>query len=939
LCYKPGYLLIATDNGLSVINVNNNSFDTKKIFPRGLQRGSGVYVRSLFMDQRSKNIYINYSGKIDVFDTDLNFLYRLTDLPWARALKGIEMNNAPCVKDRENRIWMPSDNYGIVLVDEKEKEVYNKDNNPMHYPFLKQEAIRSFFLEEEKQFICYSTWGGGLTKYDFKSRKIQNQYFDIPNQTESRCINAIIQNNGSLTCFGTQNIYIVDEETLEFKYLSNKLDFISCHKAFKDAENTWIGTEARGLLQWPSNISAFRQFDLPYPIHDFTNFATAICRSANGLLYLAYGLDGLLEVNEKTANLKQYKLPQLNGKTQTVFRVCEDGESRLWIGTELGFYLFDKLTKQFKRPSWLPSFTNELNVKYMLRDSKGNICISFANPSSIGYYDIGKEQFSYFKNYIVDGKSMFDERFPISRMVEEDNGNIWMISYLGGGLLCYNPSQNQWKTFANQKNFLALIKKQVNSIAVTGNIIWLSNLYGGGLIRYDYTNDSLRYFTRNDGLISENIFSLSKNEAGQLFLVTRSGINYLNPATPEISSLSINLEDIDWGFANHQYYDSANKELVYGLNDRIVILKDKLWKSGTGLPHTFINSIKVNNTAFVTDSSETISLDYFQKNISVDFTAINYNKNILLDYAYKMNGVDKDWNILHQISIANYANLTHGKYTFLVKAKEQNGLWGPAASLSIRIKPAFWQNWWFLVSCMLLILLIAYWLVKKRINLIRREASLKQKIAETEMMALRAQMNPHFIFNCLNSIDNLIQNNEKEKATLYLSKFAKLIRSILETSKNSAVPCWKDMETLELYVELEALRWDKKIAYKINIAEDILNGDYKVPPLVIQPFVENAIHHGLLNKIEGDRKLSIDVSVTGNLIHYIIEDNGVGRARAESYKELNKPTHESMGMQITKDRINLFNQNNNAAIKITDLVNESHQPVGTRVEVDLINQS
>ena len=200
-------------------------------------------------------------------------------------------------------------------------------------------------------------------------------------------------------------------------------------------------------------------------------------------------------------------------------------------------------------------------------------------------------------------------------------------------------------------------------------------------------------------------------------------------------------------------------------------------------------------------------------------------------------------------------------------------------------------------------------------------------------------MNPHFIFNCLNSIDNLIQVDEKEKATLYLAKFAKLIRSILENSKNNVVPCWKDMETLKLYLELEELRCDKKFSYQIKIADEIMNGDYKVPPLVIQPFVENAIHHGLLNKISPDKNLRIDVTVIKNHILYSIEDNGVGRAKAASYKQLNKPAYESMGMQITTDRINLFNQTKNGSVKIVDLMNEYNEPCGTRVEVELLNQS
>jgi ligand-binding sensor domain-containing protein len=213
--------------------------------------------------------------------------------------------------------------------------------------------------------------------------------------------------------------------------------------------------------------------------------------------------------------------------------------------------------------------------------------------------------------------------------------------------------------------------------------------------------------------------------------------------------------------------------------------------------------------------------------------------------------------------------------------------------------------------------------------------SMNEQLSKAKLEALRSQMNPHFIFNCLTSIDNLIQMDEKEKATLYLSKFAKLIRSILENSVHNEVPCWKDIETLNLYLQLEELRWDKKFSYDLIVADEILNGDYKVPPLIIQPFVENAIHHGLLNKIDGDKKLIIHVSIVNSQVHYVIEDNGVGRAKANAYKQLNKPSHQSMGMQITTDRINLYNQNNNSYVIITDMVNEMHESSGTKVEISL----
>lgn len=935
LCYKPGSLLIATDNGVSVLNTRTNLFETKKTTIGGLDRCTGAIVRSFFMDKHSGKIYINYSGEIDVFDSSLKFLYRLTDLPWAKDLKGVIINYEAWIMDKEGKIWMPSDNYGIIQLDEKNKKVYSYLNNPMQYPFFKRGPVRSFFLDEGKQFVCYSIWGFGLEKYDFKTKKLQTQYFNIANATESRCINAITENNGSLVCYGAQNIYITDPTTLRFSYFKNKEDFISCHTVLTDSENTWIGTETKGLIQLPSGASAIRQIKLPYTVHDFTNAALATCKASNGLIYMAYGLDGLLEVNEETTDVKQYKLPLLNGKPQTVFRICEDGKNRLLIGTRFGFYEFNKITKQFKKPDWLPSYTNNLSVSYMFRDSKGNICISFGSPNSIGYYDILKDKFAYFKNYFANNKPVFDSSLLITRMAEGDDGNIWMISNAGGGFLCFNPFQNQWKSFGHQKNFNSLKKKDATSICVTGQIVWLSNIYGGGLIRYDYTNDSLRYFTRKDGLLSENIFAISKNKEGKLFLVTKSGISYFDPISFNFSTLSINEESMDWSFASHQYYDSVQNELIYGLNDRIILLKSKLWQSGTTNLSTFINSIKINNTEYTADSANRIVLKYFQKNISIDFTTINYNKNLSPEYAYKMEGIDKEWNLQRQFSVANYSNLSPGSYIFLANAREQNGNWGEPAILNIRIVPAFWQTWWFASICIFIAGLCIYLVVKKRIKTIRDKAEMKHKIAETEMMALRSQMNPHFIFNCLNSIDSLIQNNEKEKATAYLSKFARLIRAILESTKANTIPCWKDIETLKLYLELEQLRWGKDFFYELIIDDKITTGDYKVPPMIIQPFVENAIQHGLLNKKNGDKKLTVAVAVKNDRIVYIVKDNGVGRKKAMEFKQLNRNTHHSMGIEITTERINLYNQNDKVPVKITDLY-EGQQAAGTKVEIELL---
>lgn len=218
----------------------------------------------------------------------------------------------------------------------------------------------------------------------------------------------------------------------------------------------------------------------------------------------------------------------------------------------------------------------------------------------------------------------------------------------------------------------------------------------------------------------------------------------------------------------------------------------------------------------------------------------------------------------------------------------------------------------------------------------KKQAALQKKSLQLEMQALRAQMNPHFIFNCLSAIDTLIHTGNADKATVYLSRFARLIRLVLDSLKNNLVPFQKDFETMQLYLELEQFRCNHKFSYSLMADSDLQNGDYKVPPLIAQPFIENAIHHGLLNKTDDNRKLEIMASLVDGQIVYSITDNGIGRRKAAVLKELNKPEHQSYGIDITRERVNLHNRNGlNTDVTITDLEEIDGRPLGTKAVVKI----
>jgi len=209
----------------------------------------------------------------------------------------------------------------------------------------------------------------------------------------------------------------------------------------------------------------------------------------------------------------------------------------------------------------------------------------------------------------------------------------------------------------------------------------------------------------------------------------------------------------------------------------------------------------------------------------------------------------------------------------------------------------------------------------------------QRKMTEVEMQALRAQMNPHFIFNCLNSINRYIVKSDQVTASFYLTKFAKLIRLILDNSNSKNVILTNELEALKLYIEMEALRFDKKFDYKICVDKAVNTDSVEVPPLIIQPYVENAIWHGLLHK-ETPGCLCISVSLPDeNVLQCVIEDDGIGREKAKELKSKSATTRKSLGMKLTEHRLNLLNKyaELNASIDIIDLKNETGESQGTRV--------
>ncbi len=218
------------------------------------------------------------------------------------------------------------------------------------------------------------------------------------------------------------------------------------------------------------------------------------------------------------------------------------------------------------------------------------------------------------------------------------------------------------------------------------------------------------------------------------------------------------------------------------------------------------------------------------------------------------------------------------------------------------------------------------------------EAEYNKRIAEIEMKALRAQMNPHFLFNVLNSIKLYMVQNDAKTASVFLTKFSRLIRLILNNSKSKMVCLADELEALKLYIEMENFRFNDKFDYSIDLDKNVNADDIEIPPLILQPYVENAIWHGLMHKDDGRGKLEIGILKDNGTIQFIIEDNGIGREKSRSLNTRLATSHQSVGMKITKDRIQRTNQlyGLSANVEVVDLKDpENGKAVGTKVLINL----
>jgi hypothetical protein len=369
---------------------------------------------------------------------------------------------------------------------------------------------------------------------------------------------------------------------------------------------------------------------------------------------------------------------------------------------------------------------------------------------------------------------------------------------------------------------------------------------------------------------------------------------------------------------------------------------DVLWASAaqSGQP-VVIKQIRLGGEQLVSmisvNNLDHLDLKPDQRLVDIEFQALAYPTDYGMEYSYRVAGLHENWISIGQNKLVTLPALAPGAYSFEVKTGKPNSE-SPVKKLGIHVGTPFYLQTWFMVLLGVGLIAVIAVFIQWRIRRIRTQESARtevnKKFAELELKALRSQMNPHFMFNSLNSIKNYILQAKPALAAEYLSNFAHLIRMILQNSREKTITLQEELDTLILYIELEQLRFDEEFEFSCVIDPGLTLDQIQIPPMLLQPYVENAIWHGLMHKKDRGHLL-LQFSKEGNKVACIIDDDGVGRENARNMKSLSAVKYKSMGMGINQDRIEIMNKMD--ALGISTEVMDKHdvvgQPSGTRVTV------
>ncbi len=739
--------------------------------------------------------------------------------------------------------------------------------------------------------------------YEIKEGIRFNKIVELPEHTE--ILHIYFESNNKLWVCTRNGLFLYEKGVLKTFFFSG----YTISNFVKDFEGGyWVATLKNGVLYVPS-------FDVFVDNPGLVENTKINCVSINHKKEIWLGSD------KNDYYIKKGGQPFLRQTFKTNNRLDEIRNIRFfnnntYVVGKVGVY---KINDQGK-VTYCGFGANDILI------SDSNFFIGYTYAHKVPSIKIEDEYLSRFNDYIFINKR-------VSVFEKGEQGDIWVGTNYGlyqytskGEISFWGNNSEQLQTAINDLYY----DVQSKTLIIATSSVGILTIKNNKISNHIYIKDGLNSIGgKTIKKIADNSYLIGSNNGLNVLLVNNDSFNIKN-VNVILGLRNSKINDID--FMNDTVYLATDKGLIF-FNIKNIDQKK-------GASKCLIENFK--NQGKIVSYNDSHQFVYDSNDVSISFTGISYINPNTLTYYYKLNGKGDEWSSTKESQI-NYKSLAPGNYIFSVYCINEFGIKSNIDSVSFEILTPYWKTTWFLLVGLLLVsagifLLIKYLLKqqKKRFEKVRLaiqherdKATLEKQMIALEQKALRLQMNPHFIFNALNTIKGYYAEGDPINASTYISRFSKLLRMLLENTDQS-IPLYNEIEMLELYIELTKIRYKNKFESKIIVDEHLNRNEIMIPTLLLQPIVENAIIHGLAPKKEVSLLL-VSFMKKGNQLECIVEDNGIGRdASAQRQRE-----YESKAIEITTERIALFSQENtSSSFEIVDLKN-NHLPTGTKVIINI----
>ncbi|MEZ4776155.1 MAG: two-component regulator propeller domain-containing protein [Bacteroidia bacterium] len=794
--------------------------------------------------------------------------------------------------------------------------------------------------------------------------------------------------------------YLPEQQKLQHMNLTHGLSHpyvlaLTCDKF----GGIWAGT-SDGLSYLPPGANEFSVFrhnpNNPFSLTNDAVIALHIDESQN--LWVGTANGGLNKAQlhlEKKFKTWNHTVFGARNRELMVFHFAEGKNNRLWVATNQGLYLLDKTDKTI-----LDIYSQNLKGKNGLRgngifsvyeDGQDNVYVGIMDlgldiirlqtgvidhfpvdtdaPQNIPGKDIRAIKESIFEGRRViwlgtnSGWSGHDPDQEMIRSVSMKsganikwNGYLWdilpedstqMLWFISSWGLYQYDLRNEtfviggWNPLHSGANNLFYPV----SIYKNNDHIWLGT-YGAGLLYYNLTSQTYQNYRIEHGLPNNMVYGILSDNNQNLWMSTNQGIAKFEQQNGTFTRYSTQDGLQDEEFASGAYLKAADGEMFFGgLNGFTSFYPDSIGEDNSIFqPHVLIQSVKVSGEEIETDTAWQVRREirlpnYRNQHLEIRFIALDLSRPGKNLYQFKLKGYDQDWSKPSEKTIAQYTRIDPGDYHFMVRGSNSDGVMSPyTADLKIILTPLWYQTYWFQFGAPLAAILLVILYIYLRVQRLRTQEQLRlnYRIAMVKQEALAAQMDHHFTFNSLNSIQRYITDNDKSSAIRYISRFGQLLRRTLDHAKKNYLTIEEELSTLDLYLTLEQLRTKDRFVYEFITDPTVDVYNTEIPTNLLQPYIENAIWHGIMPLEDRQGKIRISFTQTDDILTCTIEDNGIGRKKSAELRAMSQLKHTSKGMELILERIETLNTLDHTHINITVLdLEEFSEETGTRVVVTM----